>query len=254
MSLGVKFCVLLALLAILGAVLGCKDDERKPEAPATGQPPAVGQPPPASLPPVEQPKPGKDGKVDPIEQAKADALRYRELAAQAEARYETMVKQRDEEQLRSQAMWISGIAMLVAALAGIAAFLVPVGKKTLVTVAIGCVVIAACAQAFRAAVPYLPWIGGAALAGAGIWVAVNWRKLGQTVQTAADHGDRLERWLVEDVLPGLDDTMRAKALSVIEDVKIESKAQAQRLGTHGTLQFLRGKSQSLVQRVFNRAA
>lgn len=251
MSFGIRFCILLALLAVLGAVLqGCKDDERKPEAP----PVSPGVQLPVSLPPVEQPKPGKDGKVDPIEQAKADVLRLNELLAQAEARYDTLVKQRDDERLRSQAMWISLTALLVSALAGFAALIVPVGKKTLVGIAVGGVVIAACAQTFRAAVPYLPWIGGAALVGAGIWVSINWRKLGQTVRTASDHGDRLERWLVEDILPGLDDEMRAKVETLISDVKTESKTQAERLGTHGVLQFLRGKTQSLGQRVFRRAA
>lgn len=251
MSFGIRLCILLALLAVLGAVLGgCKGSKQRPDAPAPGGAPGAQLPP--SLPPLEPPKPGKDGKVDPIEQAKADALRYRELAAQAEARYETLVKQRDDEQLRSQAMWISLTALLVSALAGFAAFLAPVGKKTLVGIAIGGVVVAACAQAFRAAVPYLPWIGGAAVVGAGIWVSIKWRTLGQTVQTAADHGERLERWLIEDVLPGLDDDMRAKVEALIKDVKTESMAQAQRLGTHGTLQYLRGKAPSLLQRILDR--
>jgi hypothetical protein len=227
---------------ILTGWSGCEERPKPPaEAPI---PPATG----TTL-PDDGPKPGKDGKVSELEQAKYDARKYKELSAQADARYSTLKKQADEDALRSQVMWISGIALLVAAIAGVAAFLVPVGKKTLVSLAIGCVVIAACAQAFRVAVPYLPWIGGVLLLGGGVWAAFNWKKLGAAVQNASDHGDRLEDWLRTDLLPNLDDTARETAEKLIADAKTETKQAAQRMGVHKTVQTLRGKLPSLWQRI-----
>lgn len=217
--------------------------------PRQDQPPA---PAPADkLPDPEAPKPGKDGKVDPLEQAKYDTQRFSEEAARAKARYAVLKEQAYDDALRAQVIWITGIALIVAAIAGVAAFIVPLGKKTLVGVAVGCVVIAACAQAFREAVPYLPWIGGTLIIGAGIWVAFNWRKLGTAVRSAADHGDRLEQWLRDDVLPNVDDKARDLILKTITDVKGESQQQAERLGVHDPLQYLRGKTPTLWQRIFS---
>jgi hypothetical protein len=226
---------------------GCPDEDRKDQK--KPDPPVAAAP--ESLPGLPAPKPDKDGKVDDLEQAKYDVRKYAELTAQAEARYTVVKQQRYEESLQTQVMWITGICLFIAAIAGVACFLVPIGKKTLVGLAIGCTVIAACAQAFREAVPYLPWIGGTLIVGAGIWVAFNWRKLGQTVQAAADHGDRLEQWLVADVLPNVDDKARALIEGTISGVKSESKQQAERLGVHNPLQYLRGKAPSLWQRLFS---
>ena len=241
--------VMFLCLAFILTACGPSGCERK-DATAPSPAPAGVAAPPEALPGLAVPKKDKDGKTDDLEQAKYDARKYAELAAQAEARYKVLNEQRYEDNLRAQVMWITGICLLIAALAGIAVFLVPIGKKTLVGVAVGCVVVAACAQAFREAVPYLPWIGGSLLVGAGIWVAINWRKLGQTVQAAADHGDRLEQWLTDDVLPKLDDAGRALVNKTIADAKAESQQQAQRLGVHDPLQYLRGKVPSLWQRLF----
>jgi hypothetical protein len=235
-----------ALYAVIAVLLvGCGEPDRIDNKPAT--PAAVVE----TLPDLEPPKPGKDGKVDPVEQAKYDYERFTSAAAKAGARYKLLRRVASEEALDAQVNWITGIALIVAAVAGVACFLVPIGKKTLVGLAIGCTVIAACAQAFREAVPYLPWIGGALIVGAGIWVAFNWRKLGQTVQAAADHGERLEQWLIDDVLPNVDDKARALIASTISGVKSESKQQAERLGVHNPLQYLRGKTQTLWQRLFS---
>jgi hypothetical protein len=226
-------------------LVGCGEPDRvenKPTAPGpSGE----------TLPDLEPPKPGKDGKIDPVEQAKYDYERFTSAAAKAGARYKTLRRIAQEESLDAQVNWITGIALIVAAIAGVACFMVPIGKKTLIGLAIGCTVIAACAQAFREAVPYLPWIGGTLIIGAGIWVAINWRKLGQTVQAAADHGERLENWLVSDVLPHVDDKARALIEGTITGVKEESKQQAERLGVHNPLQYLRGKTPSLWQRLFS---
>lgn len=246
-AFGIRFCIFLALTAILGGILGCNDKPPPRDDPAAAVAPGEDD-----LPLLEKPKPGKDGKVDLVEQARYDYVRLSSAAAKAGERYKVLRRIAGEELLDAQVMWITGVALLIAALAGVAAFLVPIGKKTLVALAIGCTVIAACAQAFRVAAPYLPWIGGALIVGAGIWVAVNWRKLGQTVQAAADHGERLEQWLVSDVLPNVDDKARALIESTITGVKEESKQQAERLGTHGTLQYLRGKSKTILQRLFTR--
>lgn len=237
--------ILILLVCCIVFAGGCPDDNRKDEKPAA--PPASSE----TLPDLEPPKPGKDGKVDPLEQARYDLERFTAAAAKAGARYKMLRRLASEESLDAQVMWITGIALLVAAIAGVAAFIVPVGKKIIVGVAIGCVVVAASAQAFREAVPYLPWIGGALLIGGGIWVAINWRKLGQTVQAAADHGERLEDWLVSDVLPHVDDKARALIENTLTGVKSESKQQAERLGVHNPLQYLRGKSQTLWQRLFS---
>jgi hypothetical protein len=236
--------IILMLLCCLVFVGGCPKEERADDKP---------KPTPSSetLPDLEPPKPGKDGKVDPVEQAKYDFERFTSAAAKAGARYKLLRRVASEEALDAQVNWITGIALIVAAIAGVACFLVPIGKKTLVGLAIGCTVIAACAQAFREAVPYLPWIGGTLIVGAGVWVAFNWRKLGQTVQAAADHGERLENWLVSDVLPNVDDKARALIEGTITGVKEESQQQAQRLGVHNPLQYLRGKAPSLWQRLFS---
>lgn len=238
---------IILLLLCCFFMVGCPDDRQNEKKP---DPPKV-EAPPESLPGLPAPKPGKDGKIDDLDQAKYEARKYAELAAQAEARYEVISKQRYEDSLRSQVMWITGICLLVAALAGVAAFLVPIGKKACVSVAVGCVVVAACAQAFREAVPYLPWVGGALLVGGAVWIAINWRKLGQSVQAAADHGDRLEKWLIDDVLPHVDDKARGLIEKTISDVKETSQQQAERLGVHNPLQYLRGKAPSLWQRLFS---
>lgn len=212
---------------------------------ASAAPPVAAAP--DALPEQPKPQPGKDGKVDPLEQAKYDAQRYAELAAQAEARYQTMKQQAEDDALRSQIAWITGICLLLAAVAGVAAFLTPVGKKTLVAAAVGFTVIAACAQAFKWAVPYLPWIGGVAIVGGGIWAAINWRRLAATTKLAAEHGDRIEAWL-ED-LPG---DARDAAKKIISDAKDEARKQAELLGVHDQLQYLRGKVPSLWQRIVNK--
>lgn len=237
--------VILLLLCCILFIGGCPSKDERPDQKT---PPAV---PSETLPDLEPPKPGKDGKVDPLEQAKYDLERFTSAAAKAGARYKVLRRMASEEALDDQVNWITGIALIIAAIAGIAVFIVPVGKKTLTGLAIGCTVIAACAQAFREAVPYLPWIGGALIIGAGVWVAFNWRKLGQTAQAAADHGDRLEQWLVEDVLPNVDDKARELITKTITDVKTESKQQASRLGVHNPLQYLRGKAPTLWQRLFS---
>jgi hypothetical protein len=231
--------VILLCLSLFLTACGPTGCDRKDTIPTPAPPSDV-------LPPIDTPKPGKDGKVDPLEQAKYDARKYAELAAQAEARYEVLSKQRQEENLRTQVAWITGIGLIVAAIAGVAAFIVPIGKKTLVGISIGCVVIVACAQAFSWAVPYLPWIGGAFIVGGGIWAAINWRKLGDAVKVAADHGDRIESWL-ED----LPTAMRNEAQKIVSDAKVETQQQAERLGVQAPLQFLRGKVPSLWQRLFS---
>jgi hypothetical protein len=234
------------LLCCLVFIGGCpsKDERQDQKPPAT---PPSGE----TLPDLEPPKPDKDGKVDPVEQAKYDFERFTAAAAKAGARYKVLRRIASEEALDAQVNWITGIALIIATVAGVAVFFAPIGKKTLTGIAIGCVVIAACAQAFREAVPYLPWIGGTLIIGGGIWVAFNWRKLGQTVQAASDHGDRLEQWLVEDVLPNVDDKARSLIETTIAGVKSESKQQAARMGVHNPLQYLRGKAPSLWQRLFS---
>ncbi len=239
----------LPLVLVLGyyclLIAGCPDKRETPAAP----PAAVT--PPESLLGLPPPKADKNGKVDDLDQAKYEARKYAELAAQANARYQVLSEQRYEDSLRSQVMWITGICLLIAAIAGVAAFLVPIGKKACVSVAIGCTVVATCAQAFREAVPYLPWIGGAVVVGGAIWVAINWRKLGQSVQVAADHGDRLEDWLLSDVLPHVDASARDLINKTIADVKETTQQQAQRMGVYDPLQYLRGKTQTLWQRLFS---
>lgn len=200
--------------------------------------------------PPKAPKADKDGSIDPLEQAMYDIQRFSEAAAQATARYEVLKKQRDEELLSEQIAWITGICLILAAVAGVAAFIVPIGKKYVVGAAVGFAAIAACAQAFHAAVPYLPWIGGALVLGGGLWVSINWRKLGDTVKAASDHGDRLEDWLTTDLIEKLPPDLRAAAEKLILDVKDESQKQATRLGVHSNLQFLRGKVPTLWQRLF----
>lgn len=199
---------------------------------------------------VEKPKPGSDGKVDPLEQAKYDVLLYTERAARAEARYEVLQKQKYDDDIRNQIKWITGIALILAGLAIIAAVISPIGKKTFVGIATACGIIAACAQAFKEAVPYLPWIGGALIIAGGVWAAFNWKRLATTARAASDHGDRLEDWLREDVFPTLDDKGRELLEKTIAGVKDESKKQAERLGVHNPLQYLRGKKPSLWKRLF----
>lgn len=228
------------LLGLCLFLTGCPDDRPAPIAP-----PAVEMPTP--LLGQAAPKAGKDGKVDPLEQAKYDALRYAEAAAQAEARYATMKQQAADDSLRSQVMWITGLCLLFAAICGVMAFIAPVGKKTLAAAAVGFTAIAACAQAFQWAVPYLPWIGGVVLIGGGIWGAINWKKLGAAVKVAADHGDRMEEWLKD--LPA---EAREQAKQIIADAKKETQKQAIDLGVDNPLQYLRGKIPSLWQRITNK--
>lgn len=241
--------VILVLACLLVSSCGPSSCARVDVAPSPAPSPEL---PITPLPGPEAPKPGKDGKVDPLEQAKFDVQRYSEAAAQAEARYKVLKRQADEERLSSQVAWITGICLLLAAVAGVAAFLVPVGKKTVAAAAVGFATIAACAQAFQWAVPYLPWIGGAVIVGGGIWAVVNWRKLADTVKTAADHGDRLEDWFKSDLIAKLPADLQAEALKLIADAKGESKTQAERLGVHRELQTLRGKVQTAWQRLFDK--
>lgn len=233
---------ILGLCAVL-ILSGCSLDD----AAARVKPPA----PAPVLPDVEAPKPGKDGKVDPLEQAKYDFVVWSERAAQAEQRYEKMRQIAYDDAVQNQVTWITGIALLIGALAIIGAVVSPVGKKTFVGVVVACGIIAACAQAFRESIPYLPWIGGGLMVVAGTWVAFSWKKLATTVRTASDHGDRLEDWLVHDLAPRLDDENRQILLATIAEAKEESKRQAMLLGTHKDLQYIRGKADSLGKRVLN---
>lgn len=209
------------------------------------QPPSVPSSLPTPLPAPEAPKLDKSGKVDPLAQAKYDDQRYTETAGQAHARYEILKQQYADDSLRSQTMWITGLCLLLAAICGVAAFIVPIGKSILVSAAIGFTVVAACAQAFQWAVPYLPWIGGTMLVGVGIWAAFHGKKIGNAAVVAAQHGDRIENWIQD-----LPDDMRVKANKIIEDVKTETKQQAVALGVDNPLQALRGKLPSLWQRLF----
>jgi membrane protein implicated in regulation of membrane protease activity len=237
-------------LLILVAVLLCAGCWSGSQALARVPPPPID---PASiLPDLDPPKPGGDGKVDPVEQAKYDYERLTSAAAKAESRYKTLRRLSQEEAIDAQVKWITGIALIIAAVAGIAAFVVPIGKRIMVSVAVGGSVIAACAQAFLEAVPYLPWVGGILILAAGLWVAINWRKLSQTVQTASDHGDRLEQWLIADVFPHIDAESRILIENTIRDVKLESRQQAERLGVHNPLQYLRGKAPSLWHRLISK--
>lgn len=226
--------ILLPFLFLLMSFPGCPEDRVVEKPPVT--PPPITDP--------EPPKPGKDGKTDPLAQAKYEMQLYAEKAAQAEARYDVLQRQATDDAIRKQTLWITGICLLLAAVAGVAAFCVPIGKKTLGTLAIGLTAIAACAQAFQWAIPYLPWIGGVLIVGGGVLMLVKWDKLGKATKTAADYGDRLEEWLQD-----LPEEARAQANEIIADAKDEAKKQAQRLGVHNPLQYLRGKSPSLWQRV-----
>lgn len=233
---------LVVLLLILGLV-GCAGSTRPAQSAPT--PPLMGN----LLPDLEPPKKDKDGKTDPLEQAKYDALRYQEAAKQSLARYELLKQFAYDDALRAQVMWITGVALILAALATIAAVISPVGKKTFVGIAVACGIIAACAQTFREAVPYLPWIGAVLIIGGGLWAAFNWKKLATVVKTASDHGDRLEDWLLNDFMPLLDDQHQEILKATIMEVKEESKKQALLAGTHKELQYLRGKTESLWNRL-----
>ena len=208
--------------------------------PRSGAPPLV---------PVEFPAGAAPKHKDPLEQAKADMLASAEKAAQSEARYETLKKQASDDILRSQTMWISGICLLLAAVAGVLAFVVPLGKKTLVAAAVGFTTIAACAQAFQAAVPYLPWIGGTLIVGGGLWAAISWRKLGGAVKAAAAHGDRIEEWLQD-----LPEEAREQANKIMSDAKAEQRKYALAAGVNNEIQYLRGKIPSLWQRITDKIA
>lgn len=232
------------LILILFTLSACGDPQPPREKPNTDAPPIN------ILPKIEEPKPpaaGKDGKTDPLAQAKYEMQLYAEKSAQAEARYETLKKQANDDAIRAQTLWITGICLLLAAVAGVAAFCVPIGKKFLAGAAVGFASVAACAQAFQWAVPYLPWIGGLMVVGGGIWATVNWKKLGAAVKTAADHGDRMEEWLQD-----LPEEAREQANKIIGDAKMEAQKQAKALGVHDPLQYLRGKIPSLWQRVTNK--
>lgn len=244
-------CILCTLtLAMVFLLSGCAHGTIVPDLPPL---PSIAGPAPE---PLDPPKSGPNGKVDVLAQAQYDLGRSKEQTAQLQARVDGLTKQRDDDARRrdadaqrAQAVWISRIALIVAALAGVAAFLVPTGKGILASLSLGCVVVAACAQAYQAAAPYLVWAGGAILLGGGVWAICSWRKQGVATRTAADHGDRMEDWLRSDLLPQLDDKMRALAEKTIADAKVESQQVAERLGVHGVIQDLRGKTTSLWQRL-----
>lgn len=239
------FLLVLCLLLTACGPKGCQERANDIAPPTPGIPSVLDTP----LPGIEAPKKGSDGKTDPLAQAKYDAQRYAEAAAQAEARYETMKKQAADDSIRSQVAWITGLCLLFAAICGVMAFITPVCKKTLVAAAAGFATVAACAQAFQWAVPYLPWIGGVVLIGGGIWAAVNWKKLGDSVKSAADHGDRLEDWLKTDLINKLPGDLQEQAAQIVSDVKTESKKQAERLGVDRSIQVLRGKTATFWQRL-----
>jgi hypothetical protein len=245
--------ILLAVICLLG-ITGCPDDVR----------PAIKTTPPDSSPAAQveavkdipAPKADKDGKVTPLDQAKYDEQKYAELAAkytaleaQSSKRVEVLTKQAEADAIRAQALWIIGICLILAAICGVAAFIVPLGKKTLGLAAIGFTTVAACARAFEWAVPYLPWIGGTILIGGGIWAALNWKKLGTSTQHAAGYGDRLEEWLKSDFLAALPADLQAKANKVIADVKDATKSEADKLGVSNMVQKLRGKKQTVFKKL-----
>lgn len=235
---------LLLLCLFLCSFPSCPDS-REVKAPAVPlAPPAI----PTPLPSPEPPKAGRDGKVDPLEQAKYDQQRYAEALAAADKRVEVLTKQYEEAALKAQVIWITGLCLIFAAICGVLVFVVPVGKKTLAGMAVGFTTVAACAQAFKVAVPYLPWIGGVIVIGGAVLVAINWRKLASAVKVAAGHADRIETWLQD-----LPTEARTQALKIVEDAKSETQQQAHDLGVHAPLQYLRGKAPSLWQRIINRA-
>lgn len=235
--------ILIPFVLFLSSWSACSDSAPR-EKPNTDAPPIT------VLPKIEEPKPpaaGKDGKTDPLAQAKYEMQLYAEKSAQAEARYETLKKQANDDAIRAQTLWITGICLLLAAVAGVAAFFVPLGKKTLVAAAVGFASVAACAQAFQWAIPYLPWIGGLMVVAGGVWTVINWKTLGNATKTAAGYGDRLEDWLQD--LPA---EAREQANKIIADAKVEAQHQAKALGVHDPLQYLRGKLPSLWQRIANK--
>ncbi len=179
---------------------------------------------------------GKDGKVDPLEEAKYEMQLYAEKAAQAVARYDGLKKQANEEALNSQIRWITGLCLMFAAICGVVAFIAPVGKKMIIAAAVGFTTVAVAAQAFSWAIPYLPWIGGVLVVGGGLWAGINWNRLGKAVKNAAEHGDQLEEWL-----KSLPDDAREQAEKFVDEVKTKSKEKAVAAGIHPLLQALRGK-------------
>ena len=233
---------------------GCSGMSVVPSPPIAPTPPGETVP---VLPAVVHPKPDANGRVDPIAEAKADSQEYGELKAKyaalekaADERADKLTKQASADSIRSQVNWITGICLLLAALCGVAVFIVPLGKQMLTSGAIGLTVVAACAQAFAWAVPYLPWIGGVLIVVGGLWAAFHGRKLGDAAKTAASHGDRLEDWIMND-LPG---DARAAAAKIVADVKAETTNQATMLGVHSTLQGLRGKTKTLWQQIASKVA
>lgn len=223
-------------LFILTGFSACEDRPKDAEKPVIPELPKVEDP--------AKPAVGKDGKPDPLAQAKYEMQLYAEKAAQTEARYEVLKRQATDDAIRSQTAWITGICLLLASIAGVAAFFVPLGKKTLVAAALGFTCVAACAQAFQWAIPYLPWIGGAMVVGGAVWALFSWDKLGKVAKTAAGYGDRVEEWLQD-----LPEEARAQANKVIADAKAEAKKQAEALNIHGQLQTLRGKAPALGKRI-----
>ncbi len=194
------------------------------------------------LKPKESPAEAPAAPTDNVEDAKAEMLRAKAEAAAAKDRYETLVAVNRQERLAAQAMWVTGIALLLSVVAGAAAFLLPIGKKTCVTVVIAGLTIAACAQAFSWAIPYLPWIGGAILLIAGFVAAVWGKQIAQAVRVSSEHGDRLENKIKADLLPEIPEQLRDRIEALLQQAKQETTQQAESLGVHGTMQFLRGKT------------
>lgn len=240
----------LIILTILFFLASCLPS--RPEPPIAWASPLSLTTPPKIATPIT-PEPNKDGKIDHLEQAKHDLQVYTEGLAQAKSRVEFLEKQAADEKkqaraeaLQSQVLWITVLCLLFAAICGVAAFVIPIGKKMLVAGAVGFTTVAICAQAFESILPYLPWIGGVLVIIASLWALLNGHKLGNIAKNATDHGDRLEAWLQD-----LPEEARLQADKIVEEVKVESQKQAEALGIHNQLQYLRGKAPSLWQRITN---
>jgi len=202
--------------------------------------------------PIPKPAPDKDGKVDSLEQAKYDYEAAAAAQGRAKYRIAAIRELRAADTLEAQVTWITGIALLIAAVSVFCVFLVPVGKTYFLSAIAAGVAVAACAQVFREFAPYLIWVGVVIVVVGGITAAFMWRRLGTTVCASSDHGDRVEMYLRDDLYPLLDDNQKQKFNQLFKDAKDESKLQAERLGVHNPLQYLRGKKESLWKRFISK--